>query len=158
MSMDALGTVLAYRHDALVRSFARKKKISLLESCELFTDLLTWLWFLGNRRYSNELPDGFPSLRGQQPIDAYWHEFILDTRAYQAFCSAHLGGFLHHVPTPDGLEGASQDLAQTDPEQVRAITKSLLRRAMREVYLSLGKEVMLRWYVDIPKRYASLIE
>ena len=29
---------------------------------------------------------------------------------------------------------------------------------MREVYDTLGKEVMLRWYVGIPKRYASLIE
>ena len=34
-----------------------------------------------------------------QAVDVAWHEFILFTRAYQAFCEQALGRFLHHTPT-----------------------------------------------------------
>ncbi len=31
-------------------------------------------------------------------VDAMWHEFILHTKAYEAWCSVALGHFLHHTP------------------------------------------------------------
>lgn len=31
-------------------------------------------------------------------VDVAWHEFIVCTRAYQQFCMAALGRFLHHTP------------------------------------------------------------
>lgn len=31
-------------------------------------------------------------------VDALWHEFILHTQAYQAWCDRALGFFLHHTP------------------------------------------------------------
>lgn len=34
-----------------------------------------------------------------QVVDVAWHEFILFTRAYQAFCEQAVGRFLHHTPT-----------------------------------------------------------
>lgn len=37
---------------------------------------------------------GMPS----QVVDALWHAFILDTRAYAAFCRQAFGGMLHHSP------------------------------------------------------------
>jgi hypothetical protein len=33
-----------------------------------------------------------------QVVDDLWHEFILFTRDYQAFCQAAFGNFLHHTP------------------------------------------------------------
>jgi hypothetical protein len=30
--------------------------------------------------------------------DALWHAFILDTKAYAAFCKAAFGAYLHHIP------------------------------------------------------------
>jgi hypothetical protein len=33
-----------------------------------------------------------------QVVDVAWHEFILFTREYRAFCQRGLGRFLHHVP------------------------------------------------------------
>jgi hypothetical protein len=30
--------------------------------------------------------------------DALWHAFILDTRAYRAFCRAAFGSYFHHLP------------------------------------------------------------
>ncbi len=31
-------------------------------------------------------------------VDVAWHEFIVFTRAYQTFCQANIGRFLHHTP------------------------------------------------------------
>ncbi|MEV0714014.1 hypothetical protein [Asanoa sp. NPDC050611] len=31
-------------------------------------------------------------------VDDLWHEMVLDTREYAAFCEAAFGRFLHHVP------------------------------------------------------------
>jgi hypothetical protein len=33
-----------------------------------------------------------------QIVDDLWHAFILDTRAYQAYCDKAFGRFLHHTP------------------------------------------------------------
>jgi hypothetical protein len=33
-----------------------------------------------------------------QVVDDLWHEFILYTRHYDAFCRKAFGGFLHHIP------------------------------------------------------------
>lgn len=33
-----------------------------------------------------------------QVVDAAWHEFILHTRAYDAWCSAAFGNLMHHTP------------------------------------------------------------
>lgn len=45
-----------------------------------------------------------------QAVDALWHAFILDTRAYAAFCSQALGRFLHHRPA----ETLSGDATRND--------------------------------------------
>jgi hypothetical protein len=45
-------------------------------------------------RLAGRRPVSMPS----QAVDDAWHEFILFTRNYQAFCRQALGRFLHHVP------------------------------------------------------------
>jgi hypothetical protein len=37
---------------------------------------------------------GMPS----RAVDALWHDFILDTKTYHAFCSKAFGSFFHHIP------------------------------------------------------------
>ena len=41
-------------------------------------------------------------------VDAYWHEFILHTRAYAAWCDLALGRFLHHTPA-EALGASASD-------------------------------------------------
>ncbi|MEY4751861.1 MAG: hypothetical protein RIQ60_4075 [Pseudomonadota bacterium] len=43
-------------------------------------------------------------------VDLAWHAFVLDSRAYEAFCHQAFGAFLHHVPNPE----------HTRPEALRA--------------------------------------
>ncbi len=46
-------------------------------------------WHKGGRR-----PVSMPS----QVVDELWHEFILHTRAYDAWCRGAFGRFMHHTP------------------------------------------------------------
>jgi len=48
-------------------------------------------------------------------VDALWHEFILCTVDYQAFCQAAFGKFLHHVPFS---AGASQNAAEASLQNI----------------------------------------
>lgn len=41
-------------------------------------------------------------------VDQVWHEFVLFTREYAAFCSRHVGRFMHHSP----LEAAAMALPE----------------------------------------------
>ena len=44
-----------------------------------------------------------------QVADDLWHEFILYTRDYQAFCQNAFGGFLHHTPAVALKQGQKRD-------------------------------------------------
>lgn len=50
-----------------------------------------------------------------QAVDVAWHEFILFTRGYQAFCGRVIGRFLHHTPAEHMASGevARQGLRRT---------------------------------------------
>ena len=50
--------------------------------------------FFGSYLASGFKPVAMPS----QVADNLWHEFILHTRAYEAFCQQAFGRFLHHTP------------------------------------------------------------
>lgn len=50
---------------------------------------------------------GMPS----RAVDALWHDFILDTKAYQEFCHSAFGTFFHHVPAGKKTKGSSKDEA-----------------------------------------------
>ncbi|MET0305015.1 MAG: hypothetical protein ABW196_02160 [Solirubrobacterales bacterium] len=59
---------------------------------------------------------GMPS----RVVDDAWHEFILDSVAYTAFCEAAFGAYLHH--TPD--EAMSTPMAAALENTVRAWDRS----------------------------------
>lgn len=40
-------------------------------------------------------------------VDAAWHQFVLFTREYEAFCQSCLGSFFHHVPDIPSREPSS---------------------------------------------------
>lgn len=76
----------------LDRRLARRRpELSDAARARVFAGLREWFQvcrLAGRRRVA------MPS----QAVDDAWHEFILFTRNYQAFCRHGLGRFLHHVP------------------------------------------------------------
>lgn len=50
---------------------------------------------------------GMPS----RVVDDLWHEFILDTRAYEQFCKEAFGAYFHHVPAATTGKSSTDDVA-----------------------------------------------
>lgn len=44
-----------------------------------------------------------------KPVDAVWHQFILFTKQYQAFCEEYLGFYLHHSPNTSFTSNAEAE-------------------------------------------------
>ena len=71
----------------------RKKPPELsLKDCQLVALALrrVFLAYLKSRRRPVSMPS--------QVVDDLWHEFILYTKAYDAFCRRAFGRFMHHTP------------------------------------------------------------
>ncbi len=71
----------------------RKRRPELdLKECQLAANALRqfFLAYLKSGRKYVSMPS--------QVADDLWHEFILFTRNYDAFCKGAFGGFLHHTP------------------------------------------------------------
>ncbi|MGY4494900.1 hypothetical protein [Pseudomonas sp. TE3610] len=146
----SLEDVMSYENPALVRAYAKKMNLTQAESEDLFVDLKKWLWLIGARDGSEF---DFPSFPEQVIIDSFWHEFILSTVEYTKFCQNFFHRYIHHIPTPDGVNGASLTLAAHDPARFIEINRAVLSKAMHEVYEKLGADVVRRWYVDLPRLY-----
>jgi len=105
---------LTLRREAYIRTFAlprglfeqlRKRRPELgLKDCQLVTHGLRQ-FFLAHLKSGRKYVS-MPS----QVADDLWHEFILYTRNYQAFCGKAFGKFLHHTPavalSSSGLDNA----------------------------------------------------
>lgn len=80
--------------------------------------------------YLTEIPHDHPTVPTQD-IDAFWHQHILDTRAYQRDCETMFGRFLHHFPY-FGLRGGD------DAEQLQSAfqrTQDLYFATFGEIYI-----------------------
>jgi len=94
--------VVHLRRESYIRTFdlphglfdkLRRKRPSLtLKDCQLVSHALRQ-YFLAYHKSGRKFVS-MPS----QVADDLWHEFILYTRNYQAFCARAFGGFLHHTP------------------------------------------------------------
>ncbi|MBE7368004.1 glycine-rich domain-containing protein [Ramlibacter pallidus] len=65
-------------------------------------------FFLVHKRAGGQLV-AMPS----KVADALWHAFILDTRAYRAFCQRAFGGYFHHIPEGSVMRAADKDRMAT---------------------------------------------
>lgn len=97
-----LAELLRYRHEGVVCRFMRVHGVTRERAEELFVETLKWLWLA--RRAREARPAGLVLAMHTEirAIDEMWHVFLLFTRDYAALCDAHLGGFVHHDPAPDG--------------------------------------------------------
>ena len=128
--------LLAERDPVVFAAFCDHWDVDAAEAEALFEDAVAWLW-LATR------PDA-PPLSIIEPlriVDEMWHEFLLHTTRYAGFCERWFGRYVHHEPTPAGQGRAGDPLGA----QVRAQGEFVARQ--------LGVDRLLRWYVELPRRF-----
>jgi hypothetical protein len=103
----------------------RKRGLTVEQAAESVDEL---------RRYMGLIGLGYRGLAMVSPtVDQAWHEFILFTREYAAFCHRAFGEFIHHVPrtsrdvaSPDGgsrFAAAYEEVFGARPAVWRVATK-----------------------------------
>ncbi|MFD2454502.1 glycine-rich domain-containing protein [Ideonella paludis] len=86
---NQVARVTAWQSSGVVARIARKCDLSADDADQLFAEVKIFLL----RSSTSKLP-----LRPSRRVDAGWHEFLMFTREYQAFCMEVLGKFVHHCP------------------------------------------------------------
>jgi hypothetical protein len=99
-----LDMILQYTNDAIVDRFKRKLNLNDEKATELFNDVKTFLW----------LQSVAGPLSPTPMIDKGWHEFILYTEDYAAFCQEYFGYFIHHRPHRPGEMSEERNVATRD--------------------------------------------
>lgn len=79
---------LNYKNPQIVARLVEEYDMTADEAQELFDDTVKFLALSG----------GSLKLSPTARIDLGWHNFILHTRDYAAFCQTSFGGFIHHEP------------------------------------------------------------
>jgi hypothetical protein len=80
--------MFSYHNKSVVRKIV-EEGFSQAEAEQLFSDMLQFLYVA----YISKKP-----CAPTKKIDTAWHQFILHTKDYAAFCNEFFGVFLHHTP------------------------------------------------------------
>ena len=73
----------------VIANFAIQSGLRSGDAESLSRELEKFLWLCANTSRR---------LAPSPAIDGIWHDFILHTRDYEAFCLQNFGRFIHHVP------------------------------------------------------------
>lgn len=82
---------------------------------------------------------GMPS----RVTDDLWHEFILDTKAYAAFCERAFGRFFHHIPSGGMGHGKKEDAALRRTWRLACVAEQMHPRKARRLPLIFGVDKQL---------------
>lgn len=82
--------VQAYHYEGLCRRFSEKHKMPVGAARAVFEEMKRFLYI--------SMITGEPC-SPSRIVDEMWHEFILHTADYRAFCDKYNGGFIDHSPS-----------------------------------------------------------
>jgi hypothetical protein len=154
MKTPTLEDVLQYSNRDVVYRFKKTYGISWEASEDIFEQVKKFLWLAHHRRLAG-LDQGLSIDIPIVVIDEMWHNFVLFTKEYTAFCKEFFGYYVHHAPTTEAEEtehrGHLQTLNRIDRINAR---KDRMRGQYEYIYDHLGKETFTKWYLEYPKTYA----
>ena len=155
MKNPTLEDVLAYANSDVVYRFAKTYGITREQSADIFDQVKKWLW-LGNQQRHAGSTVGLSIDLPLVVIDEMWHNFVLFTHEYTAFCQHFFGYYIHHAPVSEAEDRESKERYEgmTVAERIRA-RKDLLRPQYEYIYDHLGKDTFSKWYLEYPKVYGA---
>ena len=116
---EAFERIMSFQMPEFVERFAKKHNATQEEAQEVFQETLRFLYLCRQGKGARF------SFAPSPKIDEGWHNFILFTKEYKAFCEKYIGWFIHHQPV---LNGGSGDKYQTTYRVAERIFGSLNQR------------------------------
>jgi hypothetical protein len=140
--LPILSELLLYKNPTVIKRFRANYPHQAEEAELLFEQVLKYLWLCTKHEQElSESPNAshlqfLPMMHQEmRNIDHMWHELILLTVDYQAFCEKYFGCFIHHIP----------DLADKIEYSEESFTQEL-QLFLSYVYEQLGEETLVSWF------------
>ncbi|OGX81547.1 hypothetical protein BEN47_19240 [Hymenobacter lapidarius] len=134
MSTPLLDALLAYEEPDIVSRFTDLLAVDENEARDIFQETKKFLYL--SQHYPVFIPDDLLIL------DEMWHNFILFTPAYHAFCQTHFQRYLHHLPATRQEKTEQARLRAEQPEQSRQQYLARLEALLEATYDHLGEDTV----------------
>jgi hypothetical protein len=142
-----LEAMLAYQNEDVLSRFMDMFDVTHEEAKELFQETKKFLFVCQVKGVF--IPDDLLIL------DEMWHNFILFTKEYQAFCNTHFDTYFHHLPASKVEKEEQRKKNTEDPEGSRNEYLEKLRYILSITYDTLGKETVQKWFKIYPIKYSK---
>ncbi|UBM58617.1 hypothetical protein LAG90_17600 [Marinilongibacter aquaticus] len=147
MDKQQLKEVLAYDNENVLSRFMDMFAVDQAEASYLFTETKKFLYLCQMPRVF--IPDELLIL------DEMWHNFILFTKDYHAFCQKNFGRYFHHLPASKKEKELQRLKNETDPEAAQKEFEDKLAYLIACTYDHLGEETAIKWFRQYPERYSK---
>ena len=141
----SLEKIKSYNNEDLICRFLDIYEIDEAEAINIFEETKKWLWLCSNAKFDLIIDDSLII------IDEMWHNFILFTKEYDAFCKEYLEVYIHHQPTTKlEKDNWNKDVLKSISE-----LKKNLKNQYEYIYDNLGEETLNKWYVENADKYTK---
>lgn len=141
----SLKKISSYNNEDLIFRFLEMYEIDEAEAIDIFEETKKWLWLCSNSKFDLIIDDSLVI------IDEMWHNFILFTKEYDAFCKEYLGIYIHHQPTTKlENENWNKNIHKSISE-----LKENLKNQYEYIYDNLGEETLNKWYLEFADKYTK---
>ncbi|MES1159696.1 MAG: hypothetical protein ABUM51_02990 [Bacteroidota bacterium] len=147
MEKKQLELILAYRNEDVLSRFTDQFAVNEEVAAELFTETLKFL-------YLSQLPAIFIPDELLM-LDEMWHNFILFTKEYHAFCNQHFGRYFHHLPATKKEKTEQRARELTDPVLAEKLFSQKLQYLIGATYDHLGEQTVVKWFKVYPVLYSK---
>ncbi|MEJ7558136.1 MAG: hypothetical protein WKF66_07475 [Pedobacter sp.] len=146
MDSQQLTAILAYQNEDIIYRFTNMMNVTEDEAQDIFTETKKFL-------YLSLLPGIF--IPDELLIlDEMWHNFILFTREYHAFCETNFARFLHHQPATKAEKLQHKELLVTDKDAAQSAFTAKLERVISTTYDHFGDDTVIKWFHTYPAIYS----
>ena len=147
MRPPLLEALLAHEEPDIVSRFTDLLAVDEEEARDIFQETKKFLYL--SLHYPVFVPDDLLVL------DEMWHNFILFTPTYQAFCQTYFQRYLHHLPATRQEKAEQARLRAEHPAQSQQQYLSRLEALLEATYDHLGEETVRKWFEVYPERYSK---
>lgn len=147
MNPDQLKDMLSYHNEDILSRFTDMFEVTEEEARDIFQETKKFLYVC--QVDGVFIPDDLLIL------DEMWHNFILFTKEYQAFCDRHFSRYFHHLPASKKEKEEQKAKNLQDPENARAEYVQKLEHVISTVYDQLGETTVIKWFQVYPETYSK---
>jgi hypothetical protein len=147
MESPQLAAILAYEDEDVISRFTDLLAVDEAEARDIFQETKKFLYL--SHHYPVFIPDDLLIL------DEMWHNFILFTPGYYAFCQTHFRKFLHHLPATRQQKAEQARQRSLDPVRSQQQYLARLEALLEATYDHLGEDTVRKWFQTYPERYSK---